>query len=52
VPLDGAEAAALVAIFGETGRVLGLGEVDSSHTLHPSRLFTWTTEAAAGGREA
>ena len=45
------EAAALVAIFDETGRVLGLGEVDSNHTLHPNRLFTWTTEAAAGGEK-
>jgi len=49
--LDGAEAAALVAIFDETGRVLGLGEVDSNHTLHPNRLFTWTTEAAARGEK-
>jgi len=49
--LDGSEAAECVAIYAETGRVLGLGEVDSDSILRPSRLFTWTTEAAAGGRE-
>jgi tRNA pseudouridine55 synthase len=40
-----------VAIFDQTGRVLGLGEIDAERVLRPGRLFTWTTEAAAGGRE-
>jgi tRNA pseudouridine55 synthase len=50
--LEGASPAECVAIYDETGRVLGLGEVDSGSILRPSRLFTWTTEAAVGGREA
>ena len=40
-----------VAIFDETGRVLGLGEIDADRVLRPARLFTWTTEAAATGRD-
>jgi tRNA pseudouridine55 synthase len=40
-----------VAIFDETGRVLGLGEIDADRVLRPGRLFTWTTEAAVGVRE-
>jgi tRNA pseudouridine55 synthase len=39
-----------VAIYDEAGRVLGLGEVDADRVLRPGRLFTWTTEAAVGGR--
>jgi tRNA pseudouridine55 synthase len=50
--LDGVGTAECVAIYDETGQVLGLGEVDSGSILRPSRLFTWTTEAAVGGREA
>jgi tRNA pseudouridine55 synthase len=50
--LDGAVPAACVAIHSGTGRVLGLGEVDSDGVLRPGRLFTWTTDAALGGREA
>ncbi|QNP40404.1 tRNA pseudouridine(55) synthase TruB [Lysobacter solisilvae (ex Woo and Kim 2020)] len=45
--LDGVEPAACVAIHARGGRVLGLGEVDSDGVLRPTRLFTWTTEAAA-----
>jgi tRNA pseudouridine55 synthase len=40
-----------VAIFDETGRVLGLGEIDADRVLRPGRLFTWTTEAAARSSE-
>ncbi|GAB3096215.1 tRNA pseudouridine(55) synthase TruB [Lysobacter terrae] len=46
LPVDAAAAAECVAIYDETGRVLGLGEIDSGGVLRPSRLFTWTTEAA------
>jgi tRNA pseudouridine55 synthase len=50
--LEGGGPAGCVAIFDETGRVLGLGEVDSGGILRPSRLFTWATEAAPGARGA
>ncbi|MEO6365414.1 MAG: tRNA pseudouridine(55) synthase TruB [Luteimonas sp.] len=30
-----------VAIYGEAGRVLGLGKVDDAGRLHPQRLFAW-----------
>lgn len=40
-----------VAIYDETGRVLGLGEIDADRVLRPGRLFTWTTEAAVGREE-
>lgn len=44
--IEGALPAELVAIHDETGRVLGLGEVDAGGTLVPKRLFTWAVEAA------
>src|SRR4249919_3716134 len=47
--LDGVTPAELVAIHDETGRILGLGEIDSDLVLRPGRLFTWTTEAAVAG---
>jgi tRNA pseudouridine55 synthase len=50
--LEGVTPAELVAIHDETGRILGLGEIDSDLILRPGRLFTWTTEAAVGGRQA
>jgi tRNA pseudouridine55 synthase len=50
VLVEGAKTAAQVAFYDETGRVLGLGEVDPEQVLHPGRLFTWTAEAAAGSR--
>ena len=46
--VDGAAQAAPVALYDEAGRVLGLGEIDCSQTLQPTRLFSWTAEAAAG----
>ena len=46
--LDGAQPAVCVAIYTQSGRALGLGEVDSGQVLRPSRLFGWTTEAALG----
>ena len=49
--IEQVEPAEQVAIFDETGRVLGLGEIDADRVLRPGRLFTWTTEAAVGGRE-
>jgi tRNA pseudouridine55 synthase len=52
ISLAGDVTAECVAIHDETGRVLGLGEVDAEGILRPGRLFTWTTEAAVGGREA
>jgi tRNA pseudouridine55 synthase len=52
LPLDEVGPSERVAIYSGTGRVLGLGEVDPGGILRPSRLFTWTTEAAAGSREA
>jgi len=30
-----------VAIFDDTGRTLGLGEVDTQGSLRPKRMFTW-----------
>jgi tRNA pseudouridine55 synthase len=45
------EPAEQVAIYDEAGRVLGLGEIDADRVVRPGRLFTWTTEAAVGGRE-
>jgi tRNA pseudouridine55 synthase len=50
-PVEGATPRDQVAIFDETGRVLGLGEIDADRMLRPGRLFTWTTEAAAVRRE-
>lgn len=50
-PVEGATPRDQVAIFDETGRVLGLGEIDADRMLRPGRLFTWTTEAAAARRE-
>lgn len=50
--LPDAVPSACVAICDETGRVLGLGEVDAGHVLRPARLFTWTTEAAVGSSQA
>jgi tRNA pseudouridine55 synthase len=50
--LDDAQPAALVAIHDETGRVLGLGEVDSGQILRPNRLFAWATDAAVDGRNS
>ena len=50
--LEGVTPAELAAIHDETGRILGLGEIDSDLILRPGRLFTWTTEAAVGGRQA
>ena len=49
--IEQVEPAEQVAIYDETGRVLGLGEIDADRVLRPGRLFTWTTEAAVGGRE-
>lgn len=49
-PVEDATPGGQVAIFDETGRVLGLGEIDADRLLRPARLFTWTTEAAAGRR--
>ena len=50
VALEGAAPAEIVAFHDETGRVLGLGEIDCNGVLHPNRLFTWAAEAAAGNR--
>ena len=47
LPVEEATPQQQVAIFDETGRVLGLGEIDGDRVLRPGRLFTWTTEAAA-----
>jgi tRNA pseudouridine55 synthase len=47
LPVEEATPEQQVAIFDETGRVLGLGEIDGDRVLRPGRLFTWTTEAAA-----
>lgn len=48
VTVEGAGSGACVALFSEAGRALGLGEVDPSGVVRPSRLFTWTTDAATG----
>lgn len=50
VPLEGVAPASQVAFYDQSGRVLGLGEIDSDQILHPGRLFTWTAEAAVGSR--
>jgi tRNA pseudouridine55 synthase len=47
--LDAVAPAGMTAIYDGAGRVLGLGEVDTTGVLHPSRLFSWTAEAAVGG---
>lgn len=49
--LDGAAPAQCVAIYSQSGRALGLGEVDSGQVLRPSRLFTWTIEATRAGEK-
>jgi tRNA pseudouridine55 synthase len=46
--LDVSTPAGMTAVYDSDGRVLGLGEVDATGVLHPSRLFSWTAEAAAG----
>jgi N-acetyl-anhydromuramyl-L-alanine amidase AmpD len=51
LPVEDAAPHEQVAIFDETGRVLGLGEIDADRVLRPGRLFTWTTEAAARSSE-
>lgn len=38
-----------VALFGQAGRALGLGEVDEGGRLRPQRLFRWAAEAAKPG---
>ncbi len=35
------------AVFDPAGRILGLGRIDEAGVLHPQRLFTWATAAAA-----
>ena len=45
--LDTATPAGMTAIYDADGRALGLGEVDATGILHPSRLFSWTAEQAA-----
>jgi len=42
----GSTSAGTVAVYGETGRALGLGQIDDDGVLHAQRLFTWAT---AGG---
>jgi tRNA pseudouridine55 synthase len=49
IAVEGAVPAPLVALYDETGRVLGLGEIDARQVLHPSRLFTWVVPAARRG---
>jgi len=48
VAIEGGTPAGQAAIYDQSGRVLGLGEIDADGVLRPGRLFTWATEAAAG----
>ena len=41
VVAGGFRPAGVVAVFDDTGRALGLGEVDAEGHLRPQRLFTW-----------
>ncbi|MCL1633342.1 tRNA pseudouridine(55) synthase TruB [Luteimonas sp. SX5] len=38
-----------VALYGEEGRVLGLGHIDPQGRLRPQRLFTWAAQPGPAG---
>ena len=42
--------AGLTAAYDGQGRALALGEVDAAAILHPTRVFSWTAQAAIGAR--
>lgn len=50
IALGQGAAPGMTAIYDEQGRALGLGEIDDSAVLHPSRVFSWTAQAAIGPR--